>query len=64
MCQPYLQNALSHHFQYDYVELTRDVLNGDPFDEEASKYSADRGSPIEPHEKAFSSTDDGSKARP
>ncbi|KAI4214585.1 MAG: hypothetical protein LQ351_003002 [Letrouitia transgressa] len=53
-----MDDAEIGEFAYDYVELTRDVLNGDPFDEEASKYSADRGSPIEPHEKAFSSTDD------
>lgn len=45
--------------QYDYVELTRDVVNGDALDEADSKYSGgDRGSPMDPHEKAFSSSAD------
>ena len=53
--------------QYDYVELTRDVVNGDALDEDDSKYSGDpRGSPLESHEKAFSSSaedDTTTKAR-
>lgn len=51
--------------QYDYVELTRDVVNGDALDESDSKYSGgDRSSPIEPHEKTFSSSaDEDTKAR-
>lgn len=49
--------------QYDYVELTRDVVNGDALDEADSKYSGDRGSPMDPHEKAFSSSaEEDSKA--
>ena len=44
--------------QYDYVELTRDVVTGDNIDDMASKYSADGDSPIElHHEKTSSSTD-------
>ena len=44
--------------QYDYVELTRDVVNGDNLDDITSKYSAEGDSPIEPHhEKTFSSAE-------
>jgi ammonium transporter, Amt family len=50
--------------KYDYVELTRDVVNGDALDEAGSKYSGGRGSPLEPHEKTFSSSaDEESKAQ-
>jgi len=38
--------------QYDYVELTRDVINGDSIDG-GSKFSGDHGSP---HEKTFASS--------
>lgn len=41
-------------FAYDYVELTRDVVNGEPIGDEDSKYSTgDRGSPIEPDKEGF-----------
>ncbi len=46
----------SNYAQYDYVELTRDVVNGDALDESESKFSGGRGSPMSPHEKAFSSS--------
>lgn len=42
------------------------MVNGDALDEADSKYSGDRGSPMDPHEKAFSSSADediNSKAR-
>lgn len=41
--------------KYDFVEFTRDVVNGGELLDDDSKYSADRDSPI-PHEKAFSSS--------
>lgn len=46
--------------QYDYVELTRDVVNGQLMEDNESKYSADRGSPMNLTEKVFahSSTPD------
>lgn len=40
--------------KYDFVEFTRDVINGGDMLDDESKFS-DRDSPI-PHEKAFSST--------
>ncbi|CAF9910572.1 MAG: ammonium transporter Amt1 [Heterodermia speciosa] len=51
-------------FAYDYVELTRDVVSGDNFDDLASKYSAERDSPIEPLEKNFSPSGNGNAHRP
>ncbi|MCJ1266500.1 ammonium transporter Amt1 [Lobaria immixta] len=54
-----MDDAEIGEFAYDYVELTRDVVNGDALDEADSKYSGgDRGSPMDPHEKAFSSSAD------
>ncbi|MCJ1461540.1 ammonium transporter Amt1 [Pseudocyphellaria aurata] len=53
-----MDDAEIGEFAYDYVELTRDVVNGDALDEVESKYSGDRGSPMDPQEKAFSSSAD------
>lgn len=41
--------------KYDFVEFTRDVVNGGDLLDDDSKYSADADSPI-PHEKAFSTS--------
>ena len=50
-----MDDAEIGEFAYDYVELTRDVINGDALgDDGGSRYSADDGSPIESHEKNFS----------
>ncbi|KAL9121304.1 MAG: hypothetical protein Q9187_002138 [Circinaria calcarea] len=43
-------------FAYDYVELTRDVVNGETLGESDSKYSQDRDSPMDPLEKEYSGT--------
>ncbi|KAL9131248.1 MAG: hypothetical protein Q9217_000790 [Psora testacea] len=49
-----MDDAEIGEFAYDYVELTRDVINGDALgDDVGSKFSGDEGSPIEPHEKHF-----------
>ena len=42
--------------QYDYVELTRDVVNAETLGEGDSKYSQDRDSPMDPLEKEYSAT--------
>ncbi|KAL9636902.1 MAG: hypothetical protein Q9164_002537 [Protoblastenia rupestris] len=50
-----MDDAEIGEFAYDYVELTRDVINGDALgDDVASKFSVDDGSAIEPHEKNYS----------
>ena len=50
-----MDDAEVGEFAYDYVELTRDVINGDALiDDSESKYSADNDSPIGVHEKSFS----------
>lgn len=54
-----MDDAEIGEFAYDYVELTRDVINGDALvDEGDSKFSGDVDSPIGPHEKNFSSSTD------
>ena len=57
-------NFITNLPKYDFVEFTRDVVNGGDLLDDESKYSADRDSPI-PHEKAFSSTvgDDHHRSR-
>lgn len=56
-----MDDAEIGEFAYDYVELTRDVVNGDLLEDEAeSKYSAEghsRSAMMDPHEKPFSTTD-------
>ncbi len=47
-----MDDAEIGEFAYDYVELTRDVINGDALGDDESKYSA--GSPVGVHEKHFS----------
>lgn len=49
-----LRSLISDIPQYDYVELTRDVINGDSIDG-GSKYSSDH-SPVGGHEKTFASS--------
>lgn len=62
-----MDDAEIGEFAYDYVELTRDVINGDALvDEGESKYSGDVDSPIGPqggHEKGFSSSTDETALR-
>jgi len=54
-----MDDAEIGEFAYDYVELTRDVINGDALvDESESKFSGDEDSPIGPHEKNFTSLTD------
>ena len=56
-----MDDAEIGEFAYDYVELTRDVINGDALgDSDAlSKYSGEEGSVIAPsHEKIFSGRSD------
>ena len=53
-----MDDAEIGEFAYDYVELTRDVINGDALVDDESKFSADQESPIDPHEKSFSSIDE------
>ncbi|KAF6221018.1 hypothetical protein HO133_002699 [Letharia lupina] len=55
-----MDDAEIGEFAYDYVELTRDVLNGDALiDESESKYSGDQDSPMgRGHEKNFSTSSD------
>jgi Amt family ammonium transporter len=49
-----MDDAEIGEFAYDYVELMRDaIVGGEMMEEDESKYSS---SPIEMHEKAFSST--------
>lgn len=53
-----MDDAEIGEFAYDYVELTRDVINGDALgDDTESKYSSE-DSPMEQHEKQFSTTTD------
>ena len=52
-----MDDAEIGEFAYDYVELTRDVINSDALiDDSDSKYSADNDSPMATHEKSFSGT--------
>lgn len=54
-----MDDAEIGEFAYDYVELTRDVSNGEAMiDDLESKFSGDQDSPIGPHEKNFSSSTD------
>ena len=55
-----MDDAEIGEFAYDYVELTRDVINGDALgDNEAmSKYSGEEGSVVASHEKTFSGRSD------
>ena len=55
-----MDDAEIGEFAYDYVELTRDVLNGDALiDDGESKYSRDQDSPVvHGHEKNFSTSSD------
>ena len=55
-----MDDAEIGEFAYDFVELTRDVLNGDALvDDNESKYSRDQDSPIaRGHEKNFSTSSD------
>ena len=55
-----MDDAEIGEFAYDYVELTRDVLNGDALvDDNESKYSADQDIPMSHrHEKNFSTSSD------
>ena len=59
-----IDDAEIGEFAYDYVELMRDaVVGGSLVEEDESKYSS---SPIEMHEKAFSSStqEEDAKLRP
>ncbi len=59
-----MDDAEIGEFAYDYVELMRDaIVGGEMIEEDESKYSS---SPIEMHEKAFSSTtqEEDAKLRP
>lgn len=55
-----MDDAEIGEFAYDYVELTRDVLNGDAMvDDSESKYSGDQDSPtVRGQEKNFSASSD------
>ena len=56
-----MDDAEIGEFAYDYVELTRDVINGDALGDgdTLSKYSGEEGSVIAPsHEKTFSGRSD------
>ena len=53
-----MDDAEIGEFAYDYVELTRDVINGDALVDDESKFSGDQTSPIEPHEKKFTASTD------
>lgn len=57
-------DAVANVVKYDFVEFTRDVVNGGDMLDDDSKFSADRDSPT-PNEKAFSSTvgDDQHRSR-
>ncbi|KAI4114644.1 MAG: hypothetical protein LQ338_007972 [Usnochroma carphineum] len=59
-----MDDAEIGEFAYDFVEFTRDVVNGGDMLDDDSKYSVDRDSPI-PNEKAFSSSmgDDRHRSR-
>lgn len=59
-----MDDAEIGEFAYDYVELTRDVINGDALmDEGESKFSGEHDSPIGPHEKSFSGMSDETALR-
>ena len=55
-----MDDAEIGEFAYDYVELTRDVINGDALGDTdmMSKYSAEEGSVIGSREKTFSGRSD------
>ena len=56
-----MDDAEIGEFAYDYVELTRDVINGDALgDDTGSKYSAEEESTVMSphHEKQFSQRSD------
>ena len=55
-----MDDAEIGEFAYDYVELTRDVINGDALGDSdmMSKYSGDEGSVIGRGEKTFSGRSD------
>lgn len=55
-----MDDAEIGEFAYDYVELMRDVINGDAYvDDNESKYSGHQDSPIvHGHEKNFSQSSD------
>lgn len=56
--------SVANVVKYDFVEFTRDVVNGGDMLDDESKFSADRDS-LTAHEKAFSSTvgDDPRRSR-
>lgn len=59
-----MDDAEIGEFAYDYVELTRDVINGDALaDDTESKFSAEHDSPIGPHEKNFAGSNDETALR-
>ena len=59
-----MDDAEIGEFAYDYVELTRDVINGDALvDDNESKFSAEADSPIGAHEKNFSVSNDETALR-
>ncbi len=59
-----MDDAEIGEFAYDYVELTRDVINGDALaDEVESKFSGEHDTPIGPHEKTFSGSTDETALR-
>ena len=59
-----MDDAEIGEFAYDYVELTRDVINGDALvDDSASRFSNDQDSPIGVHEKNFSGSSDETALR-
>ena len=55
---------IANSVKYDFVEFTRDVVNGGDMLDDESKFSGDRDSPT-PNEKAFLSTvgDDPHRSR-
>ena len=54
-----MDDAEVGEFAYDYVELTRDVINGDALiDDGDSKFSNDNELPMGTHEKSFSGATD------
>lgn len=59
-----MDDAEIGEFAYDYVELTRDVINGDALiDDGDSKFSNDNDSPVGVHEKSFSGSTDETALR-
>ena len=50
-----MDDAEIGEFAYDYVELTRDVINGDALvDDNESKFSAEQSEVLGSHEKSYS----------